>query len=399
MQSLAFLIFLSFFCFQLPSGGNPSLHQTPSGTPATFPSATFVEIDQAVERNLASGQLPGAVILVGHQGSVVFQKAYGKRSLEPEIEEMTTDTVFDLASLTKVIATAPAIMLLSERRKLKLEDPVSKYIPAFGQRGKKKITIQQLLVHYSGLPADLRLSKRRRISARSLLARIYKTKPIAPPGGRFIYSDLGFIVLGELVEKVSGQRLDRFARENIFRPLMMNSTRFLPSDADWARIAPTERHKQGGTLRGQVHDPLAGRLSGVAGHAGLFSTAEDLSIFCQMLLAGKLQILDPETVARMTSVQSPDTKPNLRGLGWDIESTYSTVKGRFFSSRSYGHTGFTGTSIWIDPATQTYLVILTNRVHPDGKGNVKELRTELADIVGSAAMPPQIQLTESEFQN
>lgn len=349
-------------------------------------SDPFVEIDHVVERHIGLGNLPGAVVLVGHQDAIAFEKAYGNRSVEPEIEAMTPETVFDLASLTKVVATTPSVMLLVQKGRLKLDDPVSKYLPAFGQAGKKKITLRQLLVHYSGLPADLRQTRRRRITSKNALSRIYQTRLVAPPGQRFIYSDLGFVVLGKVVEKVTGQSLSRFSQENVFMPLGMAATGFLPRPEVIPNIAPTERLKEGGMLRGQVHDPLASKLGGVAGDAGLFSTARDLARFCQMLLQrGSLngaEVFRPEAVALMTSPQSPDGKPNIRGFGWDIQSTYSSVKGSFFSPASYGHTGYTGTSLWIDPETQTFLVILTNRVHPAGKGNVKELRTELANIVG-----------------
>ena len=369
---------------------NPDLEGTLQTTDA------FAEIDQVVQQHIDLRNLPGAVVLVGHQDAIVFEKAYGNRSVEPEIEAMTADTVFDLASLTKVLATAPSVMLLVQKGRLKLDDPVSKYLPAFGQAGKKKITLRQLLVHYSGLPADLRKTKRRPITSKNALSRIYQARLVAPPGQRFIYSDLGFVVLGKVVEKVTGQSLARFAQENIFSPLGMASTGFLPHPEVIPNIAPTERLKEGGMLRGQVHDPLASKLGGIAGDAGLFSTARDLARFCQMFLQhGSLngvEIFRPETVALMTSPQSPDGKPDIRGFGWDIQSTYSSLKGSFFSAASYGHTGYTGTSLWIDPETQTFLIILTNRVHPDGKGNVKELRIELADVVGRrfqpAASPP-----------
>ena len=351
----------------------------------------LVEIDHVVEHHISLGNLPGAVVLIGHRDAVIFEKAYGNRSVEPEIEPMTPETVFDLASLTKVVATAPSVMLLVQRGRVKLDDPVSKYLSAFGQAGKKKITLRQLLVHYSGLPADLRQTRRRRITSKNALSRIYQTRLVAPPGQRFIYSDLGFVVLGKVVEKVTEQSLARFAQESIFSPLGMDSTSFLPRHDAIPNIAPTERLKEGGMLRGQVHDPLASKLGGVAGDAGLFSTARDLARFCQMLLQhgtlNGIEIFLPDTVALMTSPQSPDGKPDIRGFGWDIQSTYSSVKGSFFSAASYGHTGYTGTSLWIDPETQTFLIILTNRVHPDGKGNVKELRTELADIVGRRFQP------------
>jgi len=354
----------------------------------------FAEIDQVVQHHIDLGNLPGAVVLIGHHDAVVFEKAYGNRSVEPEIEAMTPETVFDLASLTKVLATAPSVMLLVQKGRLKLDDPVSKYLPAFGQAGKKKVTLRQLLVHYSGLPADLRQTRRRRITSKNALSRIYQARLVAPPGQRFIYSDLGFVVLGKVVEKVTGQSLARFAQENIFSPLEMASTGFLPHPEAIANIAPTERLKEGGMLRGYVHDPLASKLGGIAGDAGLFSTARDLARFCQMFLQrGSLngvEVFRSDTVALMTSPQSPDGKPNIRGFGWDIQSTYSSVKGSFFSAMSYGHTGYTGTSLWIDPETQTFLIILTNRVHPDGKGNVKDLRTELANIVGRRFQPDKL---------
>lgn len=394
---MALLSLLSFILLQQVNAWHLKADEG-TANPAAFRLDFSSDVDRAVERDIAAGQLPGAVVLVGHRGSVILNKAYGFRSLAPP-EAMTTDTIFDVASLTKVVATAPALMLLVERGKLKLEDPASRYLPIFGRRGKAKITLQQLLVHYSGLRADLRLSRRRKLPSKSLLDRIYQSRLAARPGDRFIYSDLGFVVLGKVIEKVSGQPLDRFADENIFKPLGMNSTGFLPAPAELSRIAPTERRSDGTMIRGQVHDALANRLGGVAGHAGLFSTAEDLARFCQMLLDGgrfnDVQLFQPDTIRKMTSVQSPEGKPNWRGLGWDIESTFSSIKGSFFSPRSYGHTGYTGTSVWVDPETRTFLILLTNRVHPDGKGNVKNLRTELADIVGRAVQPAQEQETAS----
>jgi CubicO group peptidase (beta-lactamase class C family) len=383
-------VLLVIFLLTTPQvlAGPSHLTQNPSEQGFFFSNEISSEIDQVVEKAISEGKTPGAVVLVGRQENVVFEKAYGNRSLEPGVESMSVDTIFDLASLTKVVATTPAIMLLTQAGKVKLDDPAAKYIPAFGRRGKKKITIRQLLIHYSGLPADLRLRKHHRYPAKTILTRIYNIKPVAPPGVRFIYSDLGFVILGKIVEKVSGETLDQFVNENIFAPLGMNSTRFLPRSVNRGLIAPTERRGDGGMMRGQVHDPLASNLGGVAGDAGVFSTAGDLALFCQMLLnEGMLQgvrVFKPEIVREMVSPQSPPGKTDVRGFGWDINSIYSSIKGSYFSPQSYGHTGYTGTSIWIDPVTQGYLIILTNRVHPDGKGNVKELRTQMADIVGSA---------------
>jgi len=351
----------------------------------------IAEIGRVVESHIGLGNLPGAVVFIGHQDTIVFERAFGNRSVEPDLETMTLDTIFDLASLTKVVATAPSVMLLAQNGLVNLDAPVSKYLPAFGQSGKKKVTVRQLLVHYSGLPATLRQTRRRRITAKNALSRIYQTRLVAPSGQRFIYSDLGFVVLGKIVEKVTGQSLSHFAQEQIFSPLAMASTSFLPRPDVKHNIAPTERLREGGMLRGHVHDPLASKLGGVAGDAGLFSTARDLARFCRMLLQrGSLDgvaVLHPDSVTLMTSPQSPEGKSDIRGFGWDIQSTYSSVKGSFFSSTSFGHTGYTGTSLWIDPQTQTFLIILTNRVHPNGKGNVKGLRTELANIVGRMFQP------------
>jgi len=391
-----------------PSQSSPL--ETPKSValnPVAAVTFDFHRIDDLVEPHIAARETPGAVVLFGHQTETLFLKAYGWRSLEPEREKLSVNTIFDLASLTKVIATTPAIMMLYEQGKLALTDPITKYIPEFGRNKKKRITIQDLLTHYSGLPPDLKLSKRRKIPSQSLLTKIYQVRPVCAPGQRFIYSDLGFVILGKIVERVSGQSLDRFVRVHLLQPLAMDSSGFLPKPADKCYIAPTERLSDGSILRGQVHDPLASRLGGVAGDAGVFSTAGDLAKFCEMMLreglTDKGRILRKETVAKMTSVQSPAGKPNLRGLGWDIQSTYSSVKGNFFSALSYGHTGFTGTSIWIDPSSQTYLIILTNRVHPDGGGNVKGLRSELADFVGRLFATPatveQQQLTKTEPKN
>ncbi len=389
MLPLLFLLLILFFSnfHALAVYASHEGQISPSET-LSASAMSSVEIDRAVEKAIAEGNTPGAVLLVGHKEKVILSKAYGNRSIEPAIEPMTLDTLFDLASLTKVVATAPAILLLVQQGKVKLEDPAAKYLPAFAQSGKGKITVRQLMIHYSGLPADLRLSKRRKISSKNLLNKIYQVKPVARPGERFLYSDLGFIVLGKVVERVSGMTLDRFAEKHIFSPLGMTSTFFLPPREEMYRIAPTERRKDGGMMRGQVHDPLASKLGGVAGDAGLFSTAQDLSRFCQMYLnhgmLGGIKILKPEIVAQMTSPQTPEGKADIRGLGWDIQSRYSSVKGDFFSLHSYGHTGYTGTSLWLDPDTQTFLIILTNRVHPNGKGNVKELRSAVANLVGAS---------------
>ncbi len=383
----------SFLFFLLVQTGFPQSSVIGEQHPSSHvisPLGSLSEIDSAVGEAIAAGNVPGAVILVGHRGRIVFEKAYGSRSLQPEVEVMTSDTIFDLASLTKVVVTAPSILILQELGKLRLDDAVARYLPRFAARGKAKITLRDLLTHYSGLPATLRLPRKRKYTAKAILAKIYQTKPVAPPGQRFIYSDLGFVVLGKVVEVVSDKSLALFSLDNIFTPLKMTKTCFLPGHEDKTLIAPTEKRSDAEVIRGQVHDLMAARLGGVAGHAGLFSTASDLAKFCQMFLSqgvldGK-RVLKADTVLKMTSPQSPPEKENIRGYGWDLQSIYSSIKGSYFSARSYGHTGFTGTSIWIDPATESFLIILTNRVHPDGRGDVKDLRIRVADIVGGAVL-------------
>lgn len=342
-----------------------------------------------VEEAIRAGKCPGAVLLVGHQGKVVYRRSFGHRALVPEKLAMTPDTIFDMASLTKVMATAPAIMQLVEQGKIRLEDPVEKYWPEFKSNGKETISISELLTHYSGLRPDLDL-----IPAwtgyETGLRKILFERPVAPPGTRFIYSDINFETLGEIVRQVSGQPLDVYCAEHIFKPLGMKDTGFKPASALRSRIAPTQYQSgtSGKLLLGEVHDPTAYITGGVAGHSGLFSTADDLRIFAQMMLDGgsfgTARILSPLSVEKMTSPQSPPRKTDVRGLGWDIDSPYSSSRGELFPIGSYGHTGFTGTSIWIDPYSKTYVILLTNRVHPDGKGNVTDLRAKVSTIVAAA---------------
>ncbi len=354
-------------------------------------SRHLAHIDEIVQAAIARRELPGAVILVGRQGRIVYWRAFGHRALEPTRLPMTRDTVFDLASLTKVVATATSVMILVERGKIRLGDPVARYIPEFGQNGKERITIEQLLQHRGGLIADNDLADYRD-GPEKALERIYALGTVAEPGTRFIYSDVGYIVLGELVRRVSGQRLDDFARENIFRPLGMTETTFAPTGALRERCAPTER-REGRWMIGEVHDPRAYALGGVAGHAGLFSTARDLAIYCQMLLNGGtfrgVRILSPLSVRRMIEVRHLPPG-EMRGLGWDVHTGYSSNRGDLFPIGSFGHTGFTGTSLWIDPASRTFVIFLSNRVHPDGRGDVTSLRGRVASVVAAAILRPPL---------
>ena len=346
-------------------------------------------LDSIIQDAIHSGQIPGAVVLIGHNGKVIYRKSFGNRSLEPRREPMTLDTVFDVASLTKVVATTTAVMQLFELGKVRLSDAVEKYIPEFAQNGKQDITVRQLLTHYSGLPPDLDLQSPWQ-GKDTAFRMAFEEKPQQPTGSGFLYSDINFITLGALVERVSALALDRYAEKNIFAPLKMTHTRFLP-DAAWRpKIAPTEYDGHGAMLRGIVHDPTARRMGGVAGHAGVFSTADDLSKFAQSLLGGS-RILSPLSVEKMATPEQPPTATTLRGFGWDIDSPFSTNRGELLPVGSFGHTGYTGTSLWIDPTTRTYIILLTNAVHPRGKGSAVALRTKLATAV-TAALP----LTVSE---
>ncbi|MGB7928743.1 MAG: serine hydrolase [Terriglobales bacterium] len=344
-------------------------------------------LDPIVNEAIAQQQIPGAVLIIGHDGQVVYRKAYGSRALEPRRESMTVDTVFDCASLTKVIVTTTAIMQLWEQGKFRMSDPVAKYLPEFAQNGKQDITIRQLLIHYSGLAPDLDLTKPWE-GKETAYRMAFEAAPERSPGAAFVYSDINFVVLGALVERLSGESLDEYAAKHIFDPLGMKETRFVPPHSWEQRIAPTEEDENHHLLRGVVHDPTARHMGGVAGNAGVFSTADDLAIFAQALLDGGRNILTPATVAKMTAPQQPVNGTAVRGFGWDIDSPLSTNRGELLPVGSYGHTGFTGTSLWIDPTTQTYIVLLTNAVHmnvvpPKEKGSAVALRTKVATAVAA----------------
>ncbi|MDT7688607.1 MAG: hypothetical protein QOE46_1366 [Acidobacteriota bacterium] len=362
----------------------------------------LVFIDAAVNDAIEKKELPGAVVLVARRGGIVWRKAYGSRALLPRREVMTTDTIFDLASLTKVLATATSIMILVERGKVRLSDTVSRYIPELKGEGREKLTVEHLLTHRSGYAPDFDLSEQWS-GYDEMLKRLYKEPLRNAPGTRFVYSDINFIALGEIVRRASGQTLDEFSRKNIYEPLGMRDTGFRPRAELTPRIAPTENVRGvksylGGVgatgsegermLRGEVHDPTANRMGGVAGHAGLFSTADDLAIFCQMIMNGGeyggARILSPLGVAEMTRPRQVTEDGGARGLGWDVNTTFSTNRGDLFPTGSFGHTGFTGTSIWLDPASETFVVFLSNRVHPDGKGDVGPLRARVANVVAGA---------------
>ncbi len=431
----------------------------PVATPASvgMNAAKLNQIEALVNADIKDKKLPGAVVVVGHKGKIVYRKAFGTRSLVPTVEPMTVDTIFDVASLTKPVATATSIMILIEQGKLRLNDTVGKFFPEIEDAEAKKVTVLQLLTHISGYRPDFDLGEKW-TGREGMLAALKKEKLRNPPGTRFVYSDINFEILGELVYKISGERLEDFA-EDKFRSVGMVESRFINfmpegvetrerfpvdplTDAMTSRIAPTENvrgqnsylgarfegdEKAGDRmLRGQVHDPTAHRMGGVAGHAGLFSTADDLARYAQTLLNGGVvpaftggnlsgsegvgransrntlptgrvsasgghRILSAQTVERMTSPYVVSTDGMTRGLGWDIATGFSSNRGELFPLGSYGHTGFTGTSLWIDPASETFVVFLSNRVHPDGKGDVTPLRARVATVAASAIENPPME--------
>jgi len=341
-----------------------------------------------VNNAIKKGELPGAVVVIVHRGHIVFRKAYGHRSLEPDRTLMGPEIVFDLASLTKPIATATSIFVLLEQGKLRLTDLVSQHVPGMPFQG-AKITVAHLLTHISGLIADNALADYQDGRAKAL-ERIYALKPKTEPGAQFIYSDVGYIVLGDLVERLGGVPLDKFAQQHLFAPLGMNETSFRPEGKLAERAAPTEKREDRWML-GEVHDPRAYALGSVAGHAGLFATADDVAVYAHMLLSGGeyhgKRVLSPASVKEMTA---PRPVPGgdgarLRTYGWDMNTGYSKNRGELFPvGKSFGHTGFTGTSLWIDPTTQTAVIFLSNRVHPNGKGNVTRVRGQVATLAASA---------------
>ena len=366
-------------------------------------SVQLARIDEWVELEIHNKKLPGCVVAIGRTGGIGMLKAYGLRQIEPEEEEMTVDTVFDMASLTKPIATATSIMILVERGWIRLRDPVSEYLPEFGKNGKDDITVEDLLVHRGGLIPDNSL-KDYEDGPNSSWERICELSAVKKSERDFVYSDVGFIVLGKLVFATTGKPLDQFTADEIFGPLNMLETGYQPDEALQKRAAPTEK-QDGKWLRGTVHDPRAAALEGVAGHAGLFSTATDMAIYCDAMLRGARGVETGgaggagggDAPARATLgglVMSPAAEAEMlrprdigkvrRALGWDNRSGYSTNRGELFSDSAIGHGGFTGTAMWIDPQLDLFVIFLSNRLHPDGKGNVNPLAGRIGTIAAAA---------------
>lgn len=377
----------------------------PTGLPVASPRPKLTAISRLkaiaplVEQAIRKGETPGAVVLIGHDGKIVYRRAFGTRTRIPRDSPMTLNTMFDLASLTKVIATTPAIMQLFEEGKIRLNDPVAKYWPQFGENGKEAVTVRELLTHYSGLPPDLPLNPPWS-GYNAAMKLIVAAHLINPPGTRFVYSDVNFETLGELVRRISGEPLNLYAERRIYRPLGMMHTMFRPPARLRFRIAPTQPPDQKNEMIPwyEVNDPTSYRMGGVAGHAGLYSTADDLAVYAQMILNGGeyrgVRILSPMTVMKMTTPATPIGAIAVRGLGWDIDTAFASNRGELFPVGSFGHTGWTGTSIWIDPFSKTYVIVLTNAVHPGAHGNVIPLRAKIATIAAAAfgRMPTRAEL-------
>lgn len=353
------------------------------------PSATEIAIeklkaiDAVVEGEIEQGNFPGAVIIVGRGEKVLYRRAFGKQLATGGEEAMKEDTLFDIASLTKPVATATSIMILRERGKIRFDDYITQYLPAFACEGKDEAKIEHLLTHTSGLPAYTSAAALAEEFGTpcpdKVIDKICSLKAMSEPGKDFRYSCLGYITLARIVEIVSGQRIDRFAAENIFEPLKMQHTGYRPPESWNNDIAATQVVK-GRLLRGTVHDPLAQLMDGISGNAGVFSTAEDLAIYCRMLLNGGIhdgrRILSAESVRLLTSTVSRG-----RACGFDVESDYAWIKGENAPERTFCHSGYTGTSIVCDPENKIYIIILTNRAHPDDKGTVRPVRTKVANLV------------------
>jgi serine-type D-Ala-D-Ala carboxypeptidase len=388
------LLKLLFAAASLLTPVNPAVPlPTGDGLPAKAPSAVgmsaarLANIDRVIERGIRAGGYPGAAVVVGRKGAAVWEKGFGRLGWTGDDGSVVPErTIYDLASLTKVIGTTTAVMILFDEGKLRLDDRVVQYIPEFGGGAKDNVTIRMLLEHRSGLPAGRDLW---RIASTPEEARaaVISTPLFAPPGQYFEYSDLGADMLGFVVEAVTGEKLDQFLETRVFSPLGMSDTRFRPDASLRGRIAPTELNPpRGYPLRGEVHDENAYALGGVAGHAGLFSTASDLAVFAQMLLNGGsyngTRIVADSTVKLFTRRAA-----GTRALGWDTCGGKGSC-GEYLSSTAYGHTGFTGTSLWIDPEREMFVVLLTNRVHAARARRpakvISDVRADLADAAALA---------------
>ncbi|VXB60013.1 serine hydrolase [Massilia sp. 9I] len=406
MSSFAFLpcrrtTLLATLCTALLAAGCAQLSGSAMRPDARLDAARLAQIDRAIEASIAERKLPGAVFHLERDGAV-YEKGYGRFTYDDGATPVTPETVFDAASLSKVLSTAPSVLLLAEEGKLDLEAPLARYFPECTGSGKEAITVRQLLTHSSGMPAGLP-AKPAWEGKQAALALACSRELSHPPGIFFRYSDINYILLGLLVEKVSGMPQERFAQERIFAPLGMRDTGYLPlARMAAARIAPTQRGADsapdaalhgdlgpGQLLQGAVHDPTVRRMGGVGGSAGVFSTVRDVARFGRMLVQGGeldgVRVLSRDSVRLLTTVQSPQGLA-LRGMGMDIDSPYAQrPRGSVFPVGSFGHTGFTGCILWVDPQSGTFYVFLSNRVYPDDKSNILTLYTELGTLSAQAA--------------
>lgn len=394
IKKLSLLALLSFIAFGLMAQSIPKVTPESVG----MDSKRLERADDIIYKAIENKSIPGAVLAVVKDGKLAYLKAYGNSQTYPTVKPMAENTVFDLASVSKVVSTAISAMILVERGKVRLTDNISVYIPNFEgwtdpKTGKKKnIRVIELLTHTSGLPSyapveELR-KKYKTPNPDGLIEHIAKVKRESEPGTKFNYSCLNFITLQRIVESVSGQSLQQFAQENIYKPLGMVHTDYNPTGETLELTAPTEKQKDNSVLLGKVHDPLANVMNGgVSGNAGIFSNAEDLSILAAMLMndgeVNGVRIMSPLTVTAMRTVPAGFEQFG-RSLGWDVKSPYASNTGDLFSSSTYGHTGYTGTSLIIDPETKTAVILLAHRVHPEDKGSVSRLRTLVANAVAGA---------------
>jgi len=384
-------------------GSVPSLRgqSVPAARPEDvgMSSKQLARLDTLMGEALERKDFPGAVLLVTRKGKTVYRKVFGQSQWVPEPKPMTVDMIFDMASVTKPVATATSIMILVEQGRIRLWDRVKLYVPEFSAYIQEKgipgeeVRLWHLLTHTSGLPPytepnDVEKKYGRPCSTEDLIKVIAAIPKETPAGTRFTYSCLNYITLAGIIKKVTGKSVAEFAAENIFKPLGMRRTFYNPP-AEFLPLCVPTQVVDGVPLRGVVHDPLARLQGGVSGNAGLFSTADDLAIFAQMMLNGGewngVRVLSPLSVDRMTEV-FPKVAETGRGLGWDFTSDYGTVRGDLFNYNSYGHSGYTGTSIWIDPETRTAVIFLTNRVHPDDKGDIIAMRSKVANVVAASIL-------------
>jgi CubicO group peptidase (beta-lactamase class C family) len=361
-------------------------------------AATLQRIDEVVSAGMERGDFPGAVITVGRHGRIVFQRAYGDRTLVPQREPMQLDTLFDIASLTKVVVTAPAVMQLVEAGRLRLSDRLGRLIPACDRDDRREITVRQLLAHESGMRSMFTVGTRHGIGSYADAIHLACLEPMTGiPGMQFRYSDLNYVLLGEIVHRAAGESIDAYGYRRILRPLGMRDTLFNPSAA-----LRRERVAGEDVITGEVEDGVAIRMGGVSGHSGLYSTAADLALYCAMILNNGLwqgvRVLAPDSVHAMTRAVVHHARGS-RGLGFDVATGYSGSRGDLFPCDSFGHTGYSGVSMWLDRRSDTFVIILTNRLHPDGRGDVRALRESVATIAAQALTDIQYARAENAPEN